>query len=153
MLFTVSRNADMYIGNKKIATLTTTLTKYSFTLDFKTLTMSAYDADGNLLYTYGDILNMVFRVDALDRCMGADMPVHIARKKIPYVDADGTSHAPDSPNGFKFEQFLFDAFRYMSSVFLFEVERQKEFAPIKNLTGADSVESARQMLLNNGVKL
>ena len=113
----------------------------------------AKDADGNLLYTYGDILNMIFRVEALDRCMGADMPVHIARKKIPYADADGTVHSPDSPNGFKYEQFLFDAFRYMNSVFLYEVERQKEFAPIKNLIGADSVESARKMLTENGVEL
>ncbi len=113
----------------------------------------AKDADGNLLYTYGDILNMIFRVDALDACMGKDMPVHIARKKIPFVDADGTAHSPDKPNGFKYEQFLFDAFRYMSSVFLFEVERKKEFAPIKNLTGADSVDSAREMLQENGVVL
>ena len=113
----------------------------------------AKDENGNLLYTYGDILNMVFRVDELDRCMGADMPVHIARKKIPYTDANGTLCKPEAPNGFKYEQFLFDAFRYMNSVFLFEVERQKEFAPIKNLTGADSVDSAREMLTQNGVKL
>ena len=113
----------------------------------------AKDADGNLLYTYGDILNMIFRVDELDACMGKDMPVHIARKKIPFVDADGAAHSPEKPNGFKYEQFLFDAFRYMSSVFLFEVERKKEFAPIKNLTGADSVDSARIMLKENGVEL
>jgi UDP-N-acetylglucosamine/UDP-N-acetylgalactosamine diphosphorylase len=113
----------------------------------------AKDENGNLLYTYGDILNMVFRVDALDRCMGSDMPVHIARKKIPFADSDGVLHSPDAPNGFKYEQFLFDAFRYMNSVFLFEVEREKEFAPIKNLTGADSVDSARKMLIENGVEL
>ena len=85
--------------------------------------------------------------------MGKDMPVHIARKKIPFVDANGTRYAPDSPNGFKYEQFLFDAFRYMSSVFLYEVERQKEFAPIKNLTGPDSVDSAREMMKENGIVL
>lgn len=113
----------------------------------------AKDENGNLLYTYGDILNMIFRVEELDRCMGADMPVHIARKKIPFVDACGNFQKPDAPNGFKYEQFLFDAFRYMSSVFLYEVEREKEFAPIKNLTGADSVESAREMLIKNGITL
>jgi len=113
----------------------------------------ARDENGALLYTYGDILNMIFRVDALDACMGKDMPVHIARKKIPFVDANGTRYAPDSPNGFKYEQFLFDAFRYMSSVFLYEVERQKEFAPIKNLTGPDSVDSAREMMKENGIVL
>ena len=113
----------------------------------------AQDENGDLIYTFGDILNMVFRVDSLDKCMEAHMPVHIARKKIPYVDTDGTAHKPDAPNGFKYEQFLFDIFRYMDTVELFEVERAKEFAPIKNLTGLDSVESARNMLKKNGVEL
>ena len=113
----------------------------------------AKDENGELLYTYGDILNMVFRIDALDRCIAAEMPIHIARKKIPYVDANGTLCKPESPNGFKYEQFLFDVFPHMNSVFLYEVEREREFAPIKNLTGADSVESARALLERNGVTL
>lgn len=113
----------------------------------------ATDDRGELLYTYGDILNMMFPVEALDRCMTEALPVHIARKKIPFVDADGTHHAPDAPNGFKYEMFLFDAMKYMNSVFLYEVKRENEFAPIKNLVGKDSVESARIMLKENGVEL
>ena len=35
----------------------------------------------------------------------------------------------------------------------FEVEREKEFAPIKNKTGVDSVESAQALLEKNGVVL
>ena len=35
----------------------------------------------------------------------------------------------------------------------FEVEREKEFAPIKNKTGVDSVESAQALLEKNGYKL
>ena len=35
----------------------------------------------------------------------------------------------------------------------FEVVRRKEFAPIKNKTGVDSVESARELLTENGVVL
>ena len=31
--------------------------------------------------------------------------------------------------------------------------RRKEFAPIKNKTGVDSVESARELLVENGVVL
>lgn len=35
----------------------------------------------------------------------------------------------------------------------FEVERNKEFAPIKNKTGVDSIESARKLLKENGIEL
>ncbi len=35
----------------------------------------------------------------------------------------------------------------------FEVDRNKEFAPIKNKTGADSIESARELLKENGIEL
>ena len=35
----------------------------------------------------------------------------------------------------------------------FEVERGREFAPIKNKTGIDSVESARALCKENGIQL
>jgi UDP-N-acetylglucosamine/UDP-N-acetylgalactosamine diphosphorylase len=41
----------------------------------------------------------------------------------------------------------------MDSCLPFEVVRNKEFAPIKNKTGVDSVESARELLKQNGVTL
>ena len=41
----------------------------------------------------------------------------------------------------------------MGSCLPFEVVREKEFAPIKNKTGIDSVESARELLRRNGVAL
>ena len=41
----------------------------------------------------------------------------------------------------------------MGSCLPFEVVREKEFAPIKNKTGIDSVESARELLRQNGVTL
>ena len=43
--------------------------------------------------------------------------------------------------------------RYMGSCLAVEVDREKEFAPVKNPTGVDSVESARKLLEKNGVKL
>ena len=46
-----------------------------------------------------------------------------------------------------------DLINPMGSVLPFEVVREKEFAPIKNKTGVDSVESARALLEMNGVKL
>ena len=35
----------------------------------------------------------------------------------------------------------------------FEVEREKEFAPVKNALGTDSVESARELLKKNGIAI
>ena len=43
---------------------------------------------------------------------------------------------------------------YMMDNFLsFEVEREKEFAPVKNATGTDSVDSARELLQKNGIEI
>ncbi len=41
----------------------------------------------------------------------------------------------------------------LDSCLPFEVVRGKEFAPIKNKTGVDSVESARELLRKNGIEL
>ena len=41
----------------------------------------------------------------------------------------------------------------MKNCLSFEVEREKEFAPVKNPTGVDSVESARELLRLNGYQL
>ena len=43
--------------------------------------------------------------------------------------------------------------KLMGSCLPYEVEREKEFAPIKNKTGTDSVETARELLRRNGVVL
>ena len=60
---------------------------------------------------------------------------------------------PESPNGYKFEQLVLDMIHEMESCLPFEVERNKEFAPIKNKTGIDSVESARELCKENGIVL
>ena len=43
--------------------------------------------------------------------------------------------------------------RCAGSCLPFEVERSREFAPIKNRTGTDSVDTARELLEKNGVTL
>jgi UDP-N-acetylglucosamine/UDP-N-acetylgalactosamine diphosphorylase len=81
------------------------------------------------------------------------LPLHVVEKKIPYIN-DALEHVkPEEPNGYKFEGLVLDMIHQMDSCLPFEVVREKEFAPIKNKTGIDSVESARALLKANGVEL
>ena len=114
---------------------------------------NAKDDEGNYQFYYGVILNYLFRVDALEKVMDEKMTYHIARKKINCIDGDGNIVEPEDANGCKFELFIFDLLRDIPGCLPFEVVRESEFAPVKNRTGVDSVESARRLLLMNGVEL
>ncbi len=111
------------------------------------------EKDGVLSYRYGVILNYLFRLSKLEETADRRIPVHIVKKKIEYVDECGETKKPERENGLKFETLAVDLIRPMESVLPFEVEREKEFAPIKNRTGVDSVDSARELLKKNGVEL
>ncbi len=114
--------------------------------------MNAKDAKGNPAYNFGVILNYLFNAVELEK-MADSLPLHIVEKKIPFIDADGNLVKPEKPNGYKFETLILDQIHKMSSCLPFEVVREKEFAPIKNATGVDSVESARELLKKNGIEL
>ena len=115
--------------------------------------MNAKDEKGEPAYNYGVILNCLFKVQDLEKIMEEKMPLHIVEKKIPYLDENGALVKPETPNGYKFESLVLDMIHQMDSCLPFEVVRRKEFAPIKNKTGVDSVESARELLTENGVVL
>lgn len=111
------------------------------------------DADGKLLYNYGVILNYLFRIDALKEVMDNNMPIHIVERKVNCLDADGNPSKPETPNGYKFEMLVLDMIHQMPDCLPFEVERNKEFAPIKNRTGVDSLDSARELMQQNGIEI
>ena len=112
----------------------------------------ARDGDGKLIYSAGVILNYLFSVKKLDEICGKTLPYHIARKKVECI-VDGKLYAPDKPNAYKFELLAVDLVKLMGNCLAFEVEREREFAPVKNATGEDSVETARALLVKNGVEL
>lgn len=114
--------------------------------------MSAKDENGDPAYNFGVILNYLFREADLERMMSA-LPLHIVEKKIPCLDENGELVKPSEPNGYKFENLVLDMIHQLDSCLPFEVVRNREFAPIKNKTGIDSVESARALLAENGVTL
>lgn len=109
--------------------------------------------NGELSYAFGVILNYLFRRDALEDIVSRAMPVHIVEKKIPYMTLEGEMVKPTEPNGYKFELLVLDMVHMMDSCLSFEVDRNREFAPIKNPTGVDSIESARELLKLNQIEL
>ena len=122
---------------------------YEMTEEMRTLR----DADGKLAYNYGVILNYLFRVDQLNQSLSVQLPLHRAFKKIKYMDMDGKIVNPDEPNAYKFETLVLDMVRLQDDCLAFEIEREHEFAPVKNKEGTDSVETARALLRKNGVEL
>ncbi len=111
------------------------------------------DENGEYAYNFGVILNYLFRVDKLVNLLERKLPYHKSAKKIPYINEAGELVKPEEPNGYKYEQFILDMIQMLDSCLPFEVVRGKEFAPIKNKTGVDSVESARELLRKNGIEL
>ena len=109
--------------------------------------------NGDFAYAYGVILNYLFSVEKLEEIMENRMPIHVVEKKIPYIDAEGNLIKPESSNGYKFETLAVDLVSMMGSTVPYEVVREKEFAPIKNLHGVDSLDSARELLAGCGVEL
>lgn len=114
---------------------------------------NARDEKGDLQYIYGVILNYLFRLEKLDEVADAKIPVHVVKKKVPYLSEAGELVKPQTENGYKFETLILDMIKLMETCLPFEVVREREFAPIKNRTGVDSVETARELLQKNGVVL
>ena len=113
----------------------------------------ATDDKGTLLYGFGVILNYLFRLDKLMEIVNTSLPLHIVEKKVPYLNENGEFIRPTEPNAYKFETLILDMIYMMDDCLSFEVDRSKEFAPVKNATGVDSVESARELLTQNGIEI
>lgn len=109
--------------------------------------------DGSLSYNQGVILNYLFPIHRLFDTLQIKMPLHVVKKAIPCIDDAGNSITPEEPNGLKYETLALDLIHEMDDCLVFEVEREKEFAPVKNSTGIDSVETARELLRLNGYEL
>ena len=122
---------------------------YEMTDEMRTLV----NEKGELAYKYGVILNYLFNVAKLEEICDRKLPVHIVDKKIPYMDENGNYIIPTAPNGHKFETLVLDMVHMQDSCLAYEVIREKEFAPVKNATGVDSVDSARELLKANGIQI
>ncbi len=108
----------------------------------------ARDESGELLFGAGNVAVHTFEVDFVRR-IASDaerwLPFHASAKKIPCVDATGEPVAPEQPNGYKLERFVFDALRAAESVCVVEAARD-EYSPVKNAEGSDSPSTSRRDL-------
>ncbi|MEM8883846.1 MAG: UTP--glucose-1-phosphate uridylyltransferase [Planctomycetota bacterium] len=101
------------------------------------------DEDGGLTYRLGSIAVHVFRLDFLRRALREALPLHVARKQIPCVSLTGE---PQRVPGTKYERFLFDLFPAAQDLVVCEVERAREFEPLKNAEGDHSPPVVRDAL-------
>ena len=108
---------------------------------------------GERVYDFGAFMNYLFSVEMLMRIKDDKLPIHVVTKKVEHIDENGNLIKPETPNAHKFEMLCVDMVEHSRSCLVFECIREKEFAPIKNKTGVDSVESAQKLLELNGYKL
>jgi UDP-N-acetylglucosamine/UDP-N-acetylgalactosamine diphosphorylase len=90
----------------------------------------------------------IFRLDFLDRVTrhGGQMPFHVARKKVPFLDEAGETVQPERENALKFERFIFDVLPLADRWTAVETSRREEFVPLKNASGPDSPDAVRQAM-------
>jgi len=107
------------------------------------------NTDGSLVFGLGSIAIHIINRTFVERlnAKGFSLPLHRAVKKIPYIDRQGNPVEPDEPNGVKLESFVFDALPLASKSIILQTVRNQEFAPTKNITGVDSVETTRQIMV------
>jgi UDP-N-acetylglucosamine/UDP-N-acetylgalactosamine diphosphorylase len=105
----------------------------------------ALDGKGNIRYWAGNIGVHVFSlafVETLNH-QGFALPYHRAVKEVGGLGPDGREARMTA---WKFETFVFDSIPLAGKSCCLEVNREEEFAPVKNQTGIDSPETAREAM-------
>lgn len=108
----------------------------------------AIDSNGHDLYREINMLAHIFSISAIELVAHKKLPYHRAFKKNTFVNEEGMKQVPETPNTFKFETFIFDAFSYFDNMVLLRVKEEDEFAPIKDFNGIHNPEVAKDLYLN-----
>jgi UDP-N-acetylglucosamine/UDP-N-acetylgalactosamine diphosphorylase len=126
---------------------------------------AARDSSGSLRFHAGSIAVHAFSLDFLRRAASSadPLPLHIALKAVPHIDASGRRVSPREPNAIKFERFIFDLMPLARRVCVVEIDPAEGFAPLKNPPGAAAdtlahvhaaiVAHARRILGRAGVRV
>jgi UDP-N-acetylglucosamine/UDP-N-acetylgalactosamine diphosphorylase len=76
------------------------------------------------------------------------MPLHRAFKVAKYLSEDEIEKKSEKPIAWKYERYIFDVLACTDRVATLLYPREQCFAPLKNASGEDSVESVKLALLN-----
>lgn len=111
------------------------------------------NSDGELVFNAGNICNHYFTLDflcAVGNKHEGELDLHVAKKKIPYVNEKGMKVIPTSPNGIKVEKFVFDVFKFAKKFAVWETIRECEFSALKNsdVAGFDCPSTVRKDLMS-----
>lgn len=111
------------------------------------------NADGRLTFSAGNICNHYFSAAFLNKIGSTyekELKLHVAQKKIPFVDNSGKRTQPEKPNGIKIEKFIFDVFEFAENFVTVEVPRDEEFSALKNAdsAGKDCATTSRNDIYN-----
>lgn len=113
----------------------------------------AVNEENELCFRYGVILNYMFRLSEMDGVKASALPIHLAVKKLPFINENGKRVVPEKENGYIVERLALDMIHLYDHVLAYEIDRKKNFAPVKNKNGEDSIETARELLRYNGYEL
>ena len=100
------------------------------------------DEDGEFIFGDMNIVNHLFRIDAIEKLADKDLPYHTTVKNCKHLDINGNMLEDKI---YKFEKFIFDGFVFFDDMSLLRVKREDEFAPIKNKEGEDSPATAKKL--------
>ena len=106
------------------------------------------DEDGELKYGESHIMCNLFNINAVKRSSTKELEYHVAFKKSNYLDKNGKLVEPEKENSYKFEKFIFDSFKIFDDIAILRGKREEDFAPVKNITGEDSPETAKKLYEN-----
>ncbi len=111
--------------------------------------------DGSLRFIAGSPAIHVISRDFIEELTAGgylNLPWHRADKKVAFLNDQGELVTPVEPNAVKLESFIFDALPLAARTMILEADREEEFAPTKNKTGVDSVESCKAMQIERDAR-
>jgi len=141
----VCRKADDVerVGNVCLRDGKLTVIEYT---EFPESLARAKDENQRRIFDAGNLAIHLLNVEFVHRIAAGELrlPFRRAEKVVPFLDEWGEVRTPDRANAIKLETFLFDVLPLAENPLVLEVDRDEEFAPVKNAKGVDSLETSQR---------
>lgn len=107
---------------------------------------TARNPHGTLRHLLANLSLFLFDMSFIQRAASAALPLHRAFKAVKYLNSQGHTVQADHPMAWKFERFIFDVLPLGSKVEALVYPRDVCFAPLKNFSGDDSLDTVSRAL-------